>query len=217
MGYPYYNAAMYAGYPGAWAPTNIASASLYANPGYTAAAGQLGMNAQPSPYDYGSNVVVQPDAVYVNGDAAGSPQQFEDQAAQLASAGRSAQPDPNGKWLPLGVFAVAPDNNAASSDSIFQIAINRDGIIRGNYHNRKTDKVEPIVGAADKNSQRAAWTIGNDQTPVYDAGLANLTKDSTPILVHTGGGQSHQVTLARLQPPQQASEGNGGGGAPARP
>ncbi len=208
-GYPNYSAAMYAGYPGAWAPANMASASLYNNPGYGATSGQLGLNAQPAPYDYGSNVVVQPDAVYVNGDQAGTPQQYEDQAKQLAGAGQSAQPDPDAKWLPVGIFAVA-EGDPASADSVFQIAVNPQGIIRGNYHNRRTNKVEPISGSVDKQTQRAAWVIGSDKTPVYDAGIANLIKDSTTILVHTGRGQSHQVTLVRLQPPEQSPAADAG-------
>jgi hypothetical protein len=200
---------MYASYPNAWAPTNMTSSSLYANPGYGATAGQVGLGAQPTTYDYGSNVVVQPDAVYVNGDAAGTPQQYEDQATQIAATGRSAQPDQGGKWLPLGVFAVV-QGNATSSDNIFQLAVNPQGVIRGNYHNTRTNQVEPISGSVDKSTQRAAWSIGSDKTPVYDAGIANLTKDATPILVHTGGGQSHQVTLIRLQPPQQPSAADSG-------
>jgi hypothetical protein len=64
----------------------------------------------------------------------------------------------------------------------------------------------------DKSSQRAAWTIGSDKTPVYEAGIANLTKNSAPILVQLGGGQSHQMTLVRLQPPAQDS---GAGDRPA--
>jgi hypothetical protein len=205
---------MYAGYPGAWPMTGVGNASLYSNPGYGSTASQVGLNATPAPYDYGSNVVVQPDAVYVNGDSVGTPQQFEDQAKQIAGTGQAAQPDPNGKWLPIGVFAVVPQG-ATSSDNVFQLAVNPDGIIRGNFNTISSKQVEPIIGAVDKASQRAAWTIGKDQFPVYDAGIANLTKDSTPILVHSGDGQSHQVTLVRLQPPEQAPAADGG--AAARP
>jgi hypothetical protein len=205
---------MYASYPGAWPLTGMGTSSLYSNPGYGATASQVGLNATPAPYDYGSNVVVQPDSVYINGDSAGTPQQYEDQAAQLAAKGQAAQVDPNGKWLPIGIFAVAQQDES-TPDNVFQLAVNPDGVIRGNYHRMSKKHVEPIAGAIDKPSQRAAWTIGKDQFPVYDAGIANLTKDSTTILVHTGGGQSHQVTLVRLQPPDQASSGDDG--AEARP
>jgi hypothetical protein len=55
----------------------------------------------------------------------------------------------------------------------------------------------------DKKTQRAAWTIGNDQTPVYEAGIGNLTQDQTPMLVHTADGQTRQVSLIRLPQPAE--------------
>jgi len=191
---------MYAGYPNAWAPTNVVTTSLYTHPGYNNLAVGLGMASQPIPYDYGGNVVVQSDAVYVNGDAAGTPQQYASQASQLAVSGQAAQPAEDTKWLPLGVFAVV-EGDQTNSDDVFQLAVDRQGIIRGNYHNVRTNQVESMSGAVDKTTQRAAWTIGNDQTPVYEAGLANLTKDQTPILVHTADGQTRQVSLIRLPQP----------------
>jgi hypothetical protein len=209
--YPYYGASWYAGYPNAWPASNMMYGSVYSNPGYGATASQVGLAGQPTAYDYGSNVVVQPDAVYVNGDSVGTPQQYADQASQIAAAGRSAQPDQATKWVPLGVFAVV-EGNATNSDDVFQLAVSPDGIIRGNYNNVRTKQVDKITGSVDKASQRAAWTIGEDKLPVYEAGIANLTKNSTPILVELGGGQAHQMTLVRLTEPSQAS---GAGDRPA--
>ncbi len=162
------------------------------------------MAARPIPYDYGGNVVTQTNAVYVNGDAAGTPDEYAGQATRIAATGQAAQPAPNTKWLPLGVFAVVAGDQE-SSDDIFQLAVDKQGIIRGNYHNVRADSVEPISGAVDKTTQRAAWTIGSDQTPVYEAGIANLTQDETPLLVHTGDGQTQQVNLIRLPPPDDAN------------
>jgi hypothetical protein len=209
--YPSYGASWYAGYPYAWPASNMMSGSVYANPGYGATASQVGLAGQPTAYDYGSNVVVQPDAVYINGDSVGTPQQYADQASQIAAAGRSAQPDQATRWLPLGVFAVV-EGNATNSDDVFQLAVSPDGVIRGNYNNVKTKQVDKITGQVDKASQRAAWTIGNDKLPVYEAGIANLTKNSTPMLVELAGGQTHQMTLVRLPEPSQAS---GAGDRPA--
>jgi hypothetical protein len=200
--YPAYNAAALANYNTAWQPANIVTPSLYQHPGYASLAVGLGLSSQPIPYDYGGNVVVQPTAVYVNGDAAGAPQQYADQASQLAASGSSAQPAADSKWLPLGVFAIV-EGDATTSDDIFQIAVNPQGILRGNYHNVRNDQIEKLSGSVDKATQRAAWTIGGDQLPVYEAGVANLTKDATPILVHTGNGQPRQVTLIRLEQPMQ--------------
>jgi hypothetical protein len=197
-----YTPATFNEYPKAWPPTNVIGTSLYTHPGYGNLATGLGLAAQPVPYDYGSNVVFQTNTVYVNGDAVGAPQEYANQARQIASAGRSAQPAQDTKWLPLGVFAVA-EGDQTQSDDIFQLAVDQQGIIRGNYHNKATDQMETISGSVDTKTQRAAWTIGSDETPVYEAGVANLTKDQTTILVHTGDGQSRQVSLIRLpQPPQ---------------
>jgi hypothetical protein len=191
-----------AAYPNAWTPTNVVTSSLYTHPGHSNLAVGLGMSPQPIPYDYGGNVVAQADAVYVNGDAAGTPQEYANQASQIAATGESAQPAEDTKWLPLGVFAVV-EGNQTSSDDIFQLAVDKQGIIRGNYHNVRTNDVETITGAVDKTTQRAAWTIGSDKTPVYEAGIGNLTKDQTPLLVHLGDGQSRQVSLIRLPEPSQ--------------
>lgn len=158
------------------------------------------MAATPIPYDYGGNVVVQPTTVYVNGDTAGTPQQYAAQASQIVDTGQAAQPAANTKWLPLGVFNVV-SGDATSSDDVFQLAVDQKGIVRGNYHNLKSDEVVPINGSVDQKSQRAAWAIGGDKAPVYEAGIGNLTKDTTPILVHLDGGETHQLTLVRMQEP----------------
>lgn len=203
--YPYYNPARLAGYANAWRPASFAANSLYANPGYAATAAMIGLAAQPIPYDYGGNVVAQSNAVYVNGDSAGTPQDYSQQASQIASAG--GQADGDDKWLPIGVFALV-EGNETNSDDIFQIAVNSQGVIKGNYHDMRSNQVTPISGSVDKQTQRAAWTIGGDQNPVYEAGIANLTKDETPLLVHVGDGQTRQVNLIRLpEPPHQDQSG----------
>lgn len=197
--YSFYGASFYRGYPRAWQPIRLMYPSVYVNPGYAALAAYLAMSAAPRPYDYGGNVVVQPQAIYVNGDSVGTPQEYAAQATQLATAG-SASPADDSTWMPLGVFAVC-DDGQTTSDDIFQLAVNPQGIVRGNYHNLRNDEVLTITGSVDKNTQRAAWTIGSDKTPVYEAGLSNLTKEATPLLVHTDDGQVNQLSLVRLEEP----------------
>ena len=201
--YPAYNAGVYGNYPNAWVPNNYTNVNVYANPGYRAVAGTLGLAATPIPYDYGANVVAQSNAIYVNGDSAGTPEEYANQASQIASTGQSATSDADSKWTSLGVFAIV-EGDQTNSDDTFQLAVNTEGIIRGNYHNIRNDQMENLTGSVDKKTQRSAWTIGMDQFPVYEAGIANLTKDATPLFVHTGDGQSRQMTLIRLpEPPQQ--------------
>lgn len=199
--YPAYNAGLYAGYPNAWPANNLAYNSVYYNPGYRAVAAAVGLPGTPVLYDYGGNVVAQSGTVYVNGDAAGTSQEYADQAGQLASTG-AGDPDADSKWIPLGVFAVV-EGSQTSSDDTFELAVNAQGIIRGNYHNIRNDQVLPLAGAVDKTTQRAAWTIAGDKFPIYDAGVANLTKDATPLYVHTEDGQSNQISLVRLNQPAE--------------
>ncbi|MBL9125671.1 MAG: hypothetical protein JNG90_18675 [Planctomycetaceae bacterium] len=190
-------------YAYAWRPAGAWTGSYYANPGWGALAAGMGLAARATPYNYGSNVVVQPSTVYVNGDPAGTPQEYADQASQIAAAGQAAEPADDAKWMPLGVFAMV-QGDATSSDDIFQLAVDEKGTIRGNYHNVKSDDVEPVSGSVDRETQRVAWTIGSDQFPIYETGISNLTKSQTPVLVHLDGGETNQVSLVRLEEPAQS-------------
>jgi hypothetical protein len=182
-----------------WQPTNLTAPSIYTKPSYREFIAAYRLPPQPVFYDYGGNVVVQSDAVYVNGEMVGAPQDYAEQASHIAAAG-SVDPRAGEKWLPLGVFAVV-EGAATTSNDVFLLAINKQGVVRGDYHNVNSNEMTIVRGSLDREFQRVAWVIGEDQLPVYEAGLANLTKDATPILVHLPDGQSHQVTLIRLTAP----------------
>src|SRR5213075_44925 len=112
-------------------------------------------------------------------------------------------PPPAGDdWQPLGVFAMAREGETAASN-IFQLAVNKDGVIRGNYYNALTDTTEPVFGSVHKQTRRAAWTVGDRKSPVYEAGIANLTKDETTMLVHFAKDDSRQFTLVRVRQPEE--------------
>ncbi|MFO0955978.1 MAG: hypothetical protein U0800_00780 [Isosphaeraceae bacterium] len=195
------NPAMYAG---AWQGANMMNPSMYANPGYGAVSGMMGLPAQPAPYDYGGNVVSQGNAMYVNGDPAGTPQQYAQQAGQIAASG-AGDPDANAAWQPLGVYAMVASDQDKPND-LFQLAVNAQGQIRGNYHNIQSNETTPVAGAVDRKSGRAAWTIGGDKTPTYEAGIANLTRDQSTMVVHTPDGQQRQFNLIRLPDPKSAGQ-----------
>ena len=123
-----------------------------------------------------NHVTYENNNVYVNGHDAGTSQQYYDSAENLASSGAKADASPDGDWLPLGVFALTkPDQT--SSDVTIQLAINKQGIIRGNYTDNQTDKTQVIQGALDKKTQRVAFTIGDNKSEVIETGLYNLTKE----------------------------------------
>ena len=96
-----------------------------------------------------------------------------------------SKPPDDEKWQSLGVFAMVQGDDTTSYN-LFQLAINKDGVIRGNYYNTLTDSAEPVAGSVDRKTQRAAWTVGGRKSPVYEAGIANLTKEETTMLLHFG-------------------------------
>ena len=211
QGFGYYHAfspGWYARYPGAWLAAGWLAGTAWTAANWGGVSSYCGYTAQPYYYDYGSSVVYQGDTVYMSGEPVGTTEVYSQQAAAIAQAGNEAaapaQADANAapdSWQPLGVFAMV-QGQEASSFNIFQMAINPQGVIRGNYYNALTDSTTPIYGSADKTSQRAAWTVGDKKTPVYEAGIANLTKDETTMLVHFGEGKSQQFTLVRVEKPE---------------
>jgi hypothetical protein len=151
-------------------------------------------------YDYGTTVVYQGDTVYINGEQAATAEQYAQQAIAFSDAGRGAKPRENEEWQPLGVFALVRGEEQ-TSDKIFQLAVNRDGVIRGNYYDAIADSTLPVYGSVDKRTQRAAWSVGERPDVVFEAGIANLTRDETPILVHYRKDDTRQFTLVRVEQP----------------
>ena len=54
---------------------------------------------------------------------------------------------------------------------IVQLAINQKVILRGNYTDEISDTTLPIPGAVDKETQRAACTVGGNKQTVMEAAL----------------------------------------------
>jgi len=161
----------------------------------------------PAPvyYDYGSNVTYQDNSVYVNNQNVGSADEYYQQAADLAQTGTQADAPADGDWLPLGVFALSKAGET-KSDVTIQLAVNKDGILRGNYTDTATEKTQLIHGSVDKQTQRVAFTVGDNTTNVVETGLYNLTKAEAPALIHFGKDRTEQWLLVRLNQPSD-SEG----------
>jgi hypothetical protein len=165
------------------------------------AAAFVGITAAPIIYDYGSTVVIQDDVVYVNGDPAASATDYAAQADALADAGRRATPGEDEEWQPLGVFGLIREDEKIAQ-RIFQLAVNKDGIVRGNYYDAVADNNLPVAGSLDRKSQRVAWSIGDKKDIVFETGLSNLTQDQATVLVHFGKESTQQMILVRLEEPK---------------
>jgi hypothetical protein len=199
-----YGRGWYAEHPGAWFCAGWAAGAAWTDCTWATAAAYCGYaEVPPVYYDYGNNVVYEENNVYVNGDSAGTAEEYYGQAASLAATGAKAEAPSDGDWLPLGVFALAKPGETKSIVTI-QLAVNKQGVLRGNYTDTETNKTQTIQGSVDKQTQRVAFTVGENTKNVIETGLYNLTKDEAPCLLHFGTERTEQWLLVRLQKPENA-------------
>lgn len=207
----YYNAfhpGWYAKYPGAWFAAGWTASRIWAAPAWGAVSSYCGYPEEPVYYDYGENVVYSGETVTVN-DTEMPAADYAQQATDLATAGKDAKVEAKGEdFQPLGVFAMIGEGETKSTN-IFQLAVNKDGVLRGTYYNALTDTTETVFGSVDKKTQRAAWTVGDRKTPVYEVGIANLTRDETTMLVHYSKENSQQFTLVRIEQTEEGLQEQG--------
>jgi hypothetical protein len=203
-GFGYYNCfhpAWYTAHPGAWYAAGWAAGAAWTAATWPTAAAYVGLSNEPEyTYDYGSNIVYQNNNVYVGGQDAGTAQQYAQQATTLAEQGQTADAPPTADWKPLGVYALVPGDQK-TSNNMFQLAVDKDGVIRGNYYDGVMDTTTPVFGSVAKKTQRAAWTIGKTKDRVFEAGLYNLTQSEAPVLVHFGADKTQQWLLVRVEQP----------------
>ena len=166
--------------------------------------GYGGYASEPVYYDYGTTTVYNDDSVYVNGEAIATQEQYATQATELAASAATVPPAPADQVTPLGVFGMVQGDEKTATQFV-QLAIDQQGIISGEYYNGTTDQTEPLAGAVDKMSQRAAWTVADRSNIVYEAGIANLTKDETTMLIHYGTDKTQQWILVRIPEPTEGS------------
>lgn len=249
----YQHGGYWGGYPGGWCCPGWSSATAWTCMGLTTLDSFLGLAAVASltsghkssnnnnnngSSGGGSTVVYQNDNVYVDGQPAGSYQEYYNQAQALAQQGRNdaynyqymgasadgsqpqygqpagAPPTVQQQWAPLGVFSLCEPGQTEST-MLFQLAIGQDGTVRGNYTNQLTNENAQIYGSLDKKTQRISWTIGQNPGTVFDTSLATLTQDDSTILVHFGPDNTQQMAFIRMPQPPQGGPDNSGGGEPA--
>lgn len=201
-----YGRGWYAAHPAAWYPVGWAAGAAWTACAWDTAAAYCGYaDVPPVYYNYGTNVTYEDGNVYVDGQDYGTEEQYYDQAAEIATRGVDAGASPDEDWLPLGVFALTRPDHTQSVVTI-QLAVNKQGIIRGNYTDTKTDKTQEIQGSVDKQTQRVVFAVGDNRTNYVETGLYNLTKDEAPVLIHFGKDRTEQWLLVRLEKPADSSD-----------
>jgi hypothetical protein len=83
---------------------------------------------------------------------------YAQQATEIAVVGIEARVEPKpDEFQPLGVFAMVQLGEEKATN-LFQLAVNKEGIIHGEYYNAPTDTIDSRYGSVDKNTQSAART-----------------------------------------------------------
>ncbi len=157
---------------------------------------------EPAYYNYGDTIYYEGDQVYYGDEVVASADEYAQQAQTIATS--EPEPAADSEWLPLGVFALTQDGQSSGpAPTIFlQLTVNKQGVIAGTITNTETDKVQVIEGMIDKETQRSAWVIKGKDSPIMETGIANLTKDEAPVLLHFADGQTQQLLLVRLEEPK---------------
>jgi hypothetical protein len=186
-------------HPGAWFAAGWGASTAWHACTWPAFVGWCGWPATVAPvyYEYGDNVTYQGDQVYYGNQPVATADQYYQQAADIAQTQPPADAGSN-EWLPLGVFSLV-QGDQSDTNVMFQLAVNKSGTIAGNYYSALTGTTAQVHGSVDKQTQRAAWTVGDNTTTVYDTGITNLTKDQAPVLIHIGKDKTQQWLLVRLQ------------------
>jgi hypothetical protein len=173
-------------------------------------AGYGGGDGQYYDYGEGGNCYYEDDQVYYDGEVVATADEYAEQAMSYADAGAetidaAVAADTDIEWMPLGVFALVHEDEGEPT-FYMQLQIAKDGTISGTYVNSAKDTTETIQGSIDKDSQRAAWTVGDNANTVIETGLVNLTKDEAPALIHFGTERTQEWLLVRMDEP----DANGG-------
>lgn len=203
LGYgSYYTRGWYARYPGAWVARGIAAAAWWTGAYWNSAYDYCGCSSEPVSYDYGETVVYEDGNVYYGEEPVATAEQYFEQANNLAEAGEETS---NEDWLPLGVFAVV-SGDETQFDKVLQLAVNKEGVIRGNLNDKLTNQITSIEGSVDKKTQRAAFRPTKNPSMVAECGLYNLTQDALTVLVHLGKDRNETRKLIRLEEPEETEQ-----------
>ena len=123
------------------------------------------------------------------------------QSVLVLPAGHDNQAAPaalDADWLPLGVFAVAPQGT--SQPHVYQqLAVDRKGGIKGTSYDAISGTSQPIEGTIDRTSSTASWTVGTNGSR-FTAPIRAFTSEPRTVSV-ASAGQSRSLELMPMQRP----------------
>lgn len=213
----YYNRAWYGQYPNAWRAARWTTAAIWSAAAWSSAGAYCGCDTSSAiSYDYGESIYVEDGTVYDGEQPIATQEEYYDQAVAIADAGAivdegavetsdPAVAEDDEEWMPLGVFGIVTEGQKTPEKSL-QLALSKEGKIRGNLIDELTGEPKPIQGSVDKESQRVAVSLVDDTSIVAEMGLYDLTEDTLTMMVHRGKDKVETRGLVRLTPPEEEGQ-----------
>ncbi|HBO46460.1 MAG TPA: hypothetical protein DD670_21535 [Planctomycetaceae bacterium] len=194
----------YAKHPDAWQHVKSGANMWTTVNSWSTLANWVSVNAT-APSDY--VLVYEEDTYYLNDEAVTAEQYIVD-IIDLATENQSnmGTTNPN-DWMPLGVFVVTPSGSTQTPNRVFQFAIHKNGQLAGTCYDASSGKPIRITGSLDKETQRVAWTLGENNETVMETSLGNFVENQSTVTLHQGGS-TETMTMVRLEGPvKQAQTG----------
>jgi hypothetical protein len=184
----------YAEHPNAWQATHP-----HADAWAVATAASVAAWINAAAYAGGTDTVV-----VESGTSDTAPEATEEptssEATGTTDAAAIAASDPS-QWLSIGVFALAQTGQSEPT-TLIQLAVNKQGQLNGSYYDLVSDNGTPVSGQVDTNTERAAWTVGENSKNVFATNIETLTADNGPVTLHLPNGKTQNWNLIRVNKPK---------------
>lgn len=194
-----FSAGWYADHPGAWQYTHP-NADAWAAASFGATAAWIGATAYDDGGEYtttGDNADPDNEGDYTADSV------LAEQPAVAANVSGDGQAADGGDWLSLGVYALEPP--AGGEKELMQLAVSKEGEIKGVYYNADDNLSENITGQVNKTTQQATWNVVSTPELQFSASLKTLTSATGEVNVDAPNGVQQTWFTARLQEPQAAT------------
>ncbi|REK18669.1 MAG: hypothetical protein DWQ37_03800 [Planctomycetota bacterium] len=191
--------AWYAQHPNAWRYTHP-HADAWAVATFATAAAWLGIAAVDDDGYYDDT-----SSVYTGETDETDDSSYDDQASQQPvspSASAAARARARGDYLPLGVFAVAPQG-ATDASAMLQLAVDKQGTLRGNYYDVLTGNDQSVTGTVDKQTQAVNFQLGSNGKVRFKTSLVSLTQPQGKLTLNYADGRTSDWVLARFDQKSQ--------------
>ncbi len=192
-----FTAAWYSEHPDAWQYTHP-HADLWAVAGVAGLTNWLGYPAAAATTTAATSTTVA--AASATTTAAGT------EAAAVATAtstdgnaSSAAAPPSDLEWMPLGVYATGP-KDAAQGHVYQQLAVSKQGELKGNYYDSITNTTQPVSGSIDRETRKASWKVGGRGGATFETTLDALMKTPSDVTMKSGGAE-HEWELVQVQKP----------------